>query len=162
MLFFHQRLGRNVFEHHPVLFQTLAFFVWIQPIARSAQRETALVHARDEHCTKLQPTHIGRFQDPHAITIARGNRKDLRFQTALQLINERSETDACQKPDREGGLLYQRRPADARASGTALDTTSCAKSKLRTVAASARRKASMPRMFSITCGTSVARSRRVN
>src|SRR5215471_1760834 len=99
MLLFHQRLGRNVLEHHAVLFQTLALFMWIQPVARSAQWETAFVHAGNKHRAKAQPADVGRLQHPDTVTIARGDRENLRFQTTLKLIDESSETDAGQKPD---------------------------------------------------------------
>src|SRR5689334_3199783 len=48
MLFFEEGVWRDVFECKTVFPQSIALFVWIDPIARGAQRETAFSQSGDE------------------------------------------------------------------------------------------------------------------
>src|SRR6185369_4860780 len=94
MLFFQQRVGRDVFECQAVLAEPIALFVWIDPIARRTQRETAFNQSGNKDSTKAQTADIRRFE--HAQTIAIGCAKDLRLRNkrAAHFLKESREPNA--------------------------------------------------------------------
>src|SRR5260370_38718332 len=87
MLFFQQRLARNVFEYHAIFLEALPLFVRVEPIPGSSQREASFDQARDEDRTETQPAHVGGFQHPQPVAIGRTYPEGLGIKAALNLIN---------------------------------------------------------------------------
>src|ERR1044072_8608757 len=77
VFFLQKRGGRNIFEKDAVLLQPYSLFVWIQPIARRAQREPAFDHAGNKDDAKSQAAHIGCSHYAEAVAILPANRKRL-------------------------------------------------------------------------------------
>src|SRR5689334_189913 len=91
MLFFEERVRRDVFERQTVLLQTIALFVRIDPIARSRQRKTTFSKSGDKDRTHSQTAHIGSFEHAQAVAIGRAEDLRLRGERTSHFLKKRRE-----------------------------------------------------------------------
>src|SRR5687767_1552980 len=77
------------------MFQSLTFFVWINPIARSAQRKAPLNQTSDKYGPKSQAANVRRLQYPQAARFRAAQCHGLRSQTTPHFFD-----DAAQRRER--------------------------------------------------------------
>src|ERR1041384_2520234 len=91
MLFFQQRVRRDVFECQAIFSEAVALLVWIDPIARRGQRETAFDQSGDEHGAKPQAAQVSRFEYAQTVSIRRAKDLRLRTERAAHFLEKRRE-----------------------------------------------------------------------
>src|SRR6185437_7572847 len=75
-------------KRQPVLFETLAFFMRVDPVAGRAQGKAAFDQSRDEDCAKAKPARVGGFQNSQTRSISSADCLRLRNQAAARFTDE--------------------------------------------------------------------------